>query len=212
MIAKRLVPLVASSLAALVSLPAHADTMEPAPATCRVLEFDYAAACGETDNLHSLARLREAEDCVLIEVDSRSRWNASGLIFEDGVTYKLEVQGDGPSWCDASIRSSPDGWKVPDEAGESKFEKCDGPGKVTFGFFQLSLLRFGKWLSRASDQNLFTLMGVTSIKKGEPFKIGMGTEHKAKADGEFCSYANDTTFTYANNDGSLMLKVIRISE
>ena len=212
MIAKRLVPLVASSLAALVSLPTHADSTEPAPATCRILGVDYAAVCGETDNLHSLARLREAEDCVLIEVDSRSRWNASGLIFEDGVTYKLEVQGDDPSWCDAMVRSSPDGWKVPDEAGESKFDNCDGRGKVTFGSVQLAVLRFGKRISRASDQNLFTLMGVTSDKKGEPFKIGMGTEHKAEADGEFCSYANDTTFTYANNNGSLMLKVTRISE
>ena len=212
MIEKRPVLLAAGCLAALISLPAYPDSTESAPGSCRVLEVDYSAACGDRDNLRSLAHLREANDCVLIEVDSKSRWNASGLLFEDGVTYRLDVQGDDPSWCDASVQSSPEGWKIPDEPGKSEFKKCHREGQVEFGAFQISFLKFAKLLSRAGDENLFTLMGATSDEKAKPFKIGLGTEHEAKANGEFCSYANDTTFTYGNNEGTLLLRVTRTSK
>ncbi len=210
--------IVASCFAALSSLAyADPDVKSAAPdmsAKCRTVEIDYTSSCGDIDNLQSLNHLRHAGECVLLEVNARSRWNASGVLFEGGVKYELEVQlradDEAPVWCDASIESSPEGWQIPDKSGESTLNTCGDGDPVSFDRLTIAFLKFGKWTSRARGENLFTLVGVTSDKKGKPFKIGMGTEHEATADGEFCSYANDSTFTYANNRGSLMLKVTRM--
>lgn len=176
--------------------------------SCRTLEIDYSASCGNGENPQSLVHLRNPEDCVLLQVESRSRWNASGLLFKEGVSYSLEVHQPTNTWCDATIKSSPEGWDPDDD----KLEHCETGRRFAIPPLARPFLNLAQLTSRSNANKLFTLVGVTSERGAKPFKIGSAMEHLAQADGEFCSYANDSTFTYANNSGDLLLKVTRISE
>ncbi len=194
----------------------HGDTpLTTEDRSCRTASVDYAASCGDVANLDSLVQLEGPGDCALVRVKARSRWNASGLLLEQGVDYRFDVREEpgqeAPGWCDWWIWSGPDGWTIPANAKVSELRECTDKDTWSVSTPTIWAMRFAEWRSRA-DTKLLTLVGVNS-GAGQHFEIGsQRARYQPKTQGEFCSYANDSTFLYSNNGGSLLVRVTRTSE
>lgn len=185
---------------------------------CRRIDVDYARNCGDVVNINSLHSLDEPGDCAIIDVMAKSRWNASGIVFEEGATYEIEVIGNDTYWCDSRIVSDADGWHIvdndvpdaPKTAGDCPVGKTGksipGPAVELTGLNRL--LRFLEPFRRGrADSNWFELTGIES--GGKPFPIGTRASHTANRDAEFCSFANDLSFMYNDNSGNLSVMVTR---
>lgn len=160
---------------------------------CKQVNINYARKCGAVDNINNLNRLLTPGDCAEIFVNAKSRWNATGISFEQDAIYKIEVVTNNnkqPTWFDASIETNAEGWESP----------------------QNSLFSFFEFARRREQENWFHLIGVTVGKSEHTFSIGTGIIHKAVHDGEFCSFANDSSFTYWNNRGSLPVRITRLAK
>ncbi len=164
--------------------------------------------CGDLD-LQATYRLKRPGSWKFTEVHAKNYWNASGIIFEKGVTYKIHVfNPDQATWKDATQEVT---WK--DACHEDSPNKGWWPKEGSV--FWLSELGRLVGILRARDQDLFVLMGAFYgiCEDGRTcaahFPIGNGDDFTAPADGEFCAYANDLPFTYGNNSGSITARIIR---
>lgn len=172
---------------------------------CSQVIVDYERACGAIVELRSVYRLEKPGSCAEILVSAKSRWNASGILFQQGVSYRIEVvDGENPIWNDKKIEATAEGWcKEPN----SKCQRPDG--------FKGWIMRLMEPFRRSPEHDWFYLMGAVGdgkADKPEPFPIGLNRIVKPEVDGEFCSFANDLPFMYGNNSGSLKLKITRVSE
>lgn len=192
----------------LVWIPAAGAGTEDTP--IRIVA-DPQRACGN-QNLHLTHRLERSKSKAEIRIVARSYWNASGLILEKGVTYRIEVISDQssgnqcetagsgrvPIWYDAAWGADGCGW-------------LEQPKQTWLRWF----IALTNPLKRAPEKPLFHLMGalygkcVDGKTCARHFSIGSGTEFTAPADGEFCSFANDIPLLYGNNSGSIDLLVTR---
>ena len=110
-------------------------------------------------------------------IDSKAKWNRTGIQVTAGTTYQLSASG---RWFDASHECGPDGYDDP---------------------------KLARWvrLRRFPAARWFTLIG--SIDGRNEFAIGNGLQWKAPATGELRCYANDVGIMYWNNRGSVTLRV-----
>lgn len=173
----------------------------------RLARIDYTRDCAAVDNLASLQRMQTGE-CVIMRVNAKSRWNASGLMLERGAAYHIsELDTPENCWQDASIVAKGEGWKN----GGDVYLACDSDKKVqlkkkwTIGALE--------WLRRYPEADWFTLIGMTG-KAGcctseKEFIIGRETDFIPEQNAEFCAYANDLNFMYWNNSGELTIKIER---
>lgn len=115
------------------------------------------------------------------EIASREYWNDTGVILQKGFTYDFEAEGVWKDW----------------------FIKCDADG---FSRWYLKPLARYK---RSRDNKWFTLMG--SINKENIFSIGIKNRLISPTTGELSCFANDVSWAYSNNKGSLTLKITRIA-
>jgi hypothetical protein len=183
--------------------------------TCKRWDHvDYQRKCGEVPNVNSLLHLRQKDDCAIIEINAKSHWNASGILFEKDVPYTIEViDGKNAKWKDTSIETTADGWCLPPKANKANEAKCEGTGDKALDWVIGLLERF----RRAPGHDWFYLMGAVVAGDKKPldntmeFDIGVETKEPIipPIEGEFCSFANDLSWTYYNNRGTLELQITR---
>lgn len=164
--------------------------------------------CGDLEG-QATYRLNRPGSKIFTEVHAKSYWNAAGIIFEKGATYNIQVFNHKTvTWKDASQKPAPDkGWWPEKGAPIGSFDWITywlSEGGRYFGYL------------RVQDKKLFVLMGVIYGKcvdgrvcaKHFPIKNN-NEDFTAPEDGEFCAYANDLSFMYGNNEGSLVLRIMR---
>lgn len=119
-----------------------------------------------------------------LTVYAEERWNQSGVLLETGATYQFEVVSY-PLWKDGIIHTDPN------------------------GFFRWWLSPFS-FLTRMPSAKWFELIGTIGRDEVRCFKIGKGREYSMEGEaGELFLFANDISFMYYNNEGSLRLSVKR---
>lgn len=160
---------------------------------------DFNRDCGDLDK-QATYRLKRSGSHRSTKVHAASYWNASGIIFEKGVTYNIRViNPKQATWKDDDHEPSPhEGWELKEG-------------------WLLSLSKFAQFVGilRAPEQDLFVLMGALfgRCEDGRTcaahFPIGNGADFTAPADGEFCAYANDLQVTYWYNSGSVIARITR---
>lgn len=177
---------------------------DPPPADPKV-HVAYDRDCGSLDWQQAF-RLKFAAPDVVLNLKSRSYWNASGLILEAGVVYVFSVAAD-DRWRD---------WWVP--AGVNGWLDDDGQPLPPQGLTaRLAALK------RAPFEPYFQLMGATFNRCANgmacsyvfPMNFAPGAdgrltfEFESQNEGEFCSFANDWPFMYWNNFGTIELTIHR---
>ncbi|MCK5001817.1 MAG: hypothetical protein KAS57_02275 [Gammaproteobacteria bacterium] len=174
---------------------------------CKKLVVDYARSCGDAANVNSLPGL-ELGECAVMQVNSKSVWNASGLRFDSGSTYLIKAKED-DTWCDASIETNAQGWQL-----DKQYNSCVCEETIEFSGVNKLFFSMAEYLGlrRYSDANWFELIGVNKNKtEKEETVIGLKNEIVANKTGEFCAYANDMSGFYFNNKGSVNIEITRIN-
>lgn len=122
---------------------------------------------------------------LTIEVCSREKWNDTGIQVSAGETYRFEATGE---WDDASHRCGPEGYDSPN-----------------------FILRAAEKLRRVPNARWFALIGVVNHDLSTAFVIGQGVQQTFAASGPLSCFANDVSFMYWNNKGSVKLTITKIS-
>ncbi|CAE6752129.1 DUF2235 domain-containing protein [Paraburkholderia nemoris] len=133
---------------------------------------------------------------VQVRVFAGTLWNWTGIFMKEGVSYRFKVL-EGQTWLDGDTVSGAEGT----------------PGNW--------MLRLFAWSKRVRDANWFELCGAISYP-GEPseagvspqpfyFRIGREMEIKAPYSGYLYCFANDATWAYWNNQGSLRVDIVESS-
>lgn len=161
-----------------------------------------------SDQIKPLDKMKSSEPEAFTKAfHAKSYWNPTGIIFEKGITYNIKVLNPYAKWADATHNPNPnEGWWPNQKAPLLSWD----------GFTYL-LSKLGQFagILRAPKEYLFVLMGAIYGKCedgrmcAKHFLIGNGVDFTAPADGEFCAYANDLSFTYGNNSGALTLQITR---
>ena len=118
-----------------------------------------------------------------IPIDSRQRWNDTGVDVVKGVLYDVTVTGQ---WCDAKEPCGPEGW----------------PGNRFINLFTL--------LRRARQFRWAALVG--SVDQRKPYVHVMPGVIKAPATGRLFCFFNDARGFYWNNSGKLVITINGIPE
>jgi hypothetical protein len=112
-----------------------------------------------------------------MEIDSKLPWNKTGFRVTAGRQYHFRATG---TWKDASNACGPDGYSL----------------MKLMPFVPLRRFKRAKW---------FALIG--TVEGADAFVIGSDRQWTATRSGELWCYANDVSFMYKNNEGSVTLNV-----
>jgi hypothetical protein len=119
-------------------------------------------------------------------IDSHEKWNHTGFLLEAAVIYRLSATGQ---WTDWYIVYGPDGG----ESGSNLF------------------LRLSESLRRQPKENWFALIGAVGEDESTAFLIGSSKPRfTAPCGGELTCYANDVSFAYFNNHGTVRLTIEKV--
>jgi hypothetical protein len=118
----------------------------------------------------------------MVIINSKSKWNDTGIDLIKGDIYQYETQGH---WTD---------WYI----------KCDADG---FSNFFLDIF---SWTKREPSANWFQLIGVVDKNSVHTILLGKNGSFSAPASGRLWAYANDAKFAYVNNSGSIELVIQRL--
>lgn len=130
------------------------------------------------------------------EIQARPKWNDTTVQVKQGESYQLSATG---KWFDASIECGPEGY-TRERVGRSK----------------RWLFRLTEGLRRAPKANWFQLV----VTIGQDLKTEFVPVTQANAppatlnvtrDGILFGFANDLSWFYGNNSGSVMLTVERVA-
>ena len=127
-----------------------------------------------------------------VRVDSRTKWNHTGVLVSAGEHYAFETEG---TWSDMGIRRDGNGF---------------ASGDVLTGF----LLKPHEAKRRAPLENWFCLIGGIGEDPTKLFRIGRQSVDwpvGAGMSGELTCFANDVGWAYWNNIGSITLSITRTS-
>jgi uncharacterized protein (DUF2235 family) len=133
---------------------------------------------------------------VQVRIFASPLWNWTGIFMKEGVHYRFKVP-DGQTWLDGDHASGAEGT----------------PGNW--------LQRLFAWSRRVRGANWFELCGAISYpgqpgETGTPpqpfyFRIGKEAEIKAPYSGYLYCFANDASWAYWNNQGSLRVEIAESS-
>jgi len=134
------------------------------------------------------------ENPVETLIFSYKKFNHTGILFEKGKSYKIEVIGE-DRWSDAGIKElDGEGWNRDDQ---------------TLGFKEIAIAimePFRRVTKKGAQW--FTLCGSIGDDEKKAFVIGNSLEkYRAKSSGEFCAFANDLDGYYGNNSGKLKVRI-----
>jgi hypothetical protein len=119
-----------------------------------------------------------------VGVNSRLKWNETGIRLTAGERYHFHATG---TWVDWTIT-------------------CDADGYESSNL----ILRVSEPLRRVPDKRWFALIGSTGKKDGEVFLIGTDSLYTPRTTGELLCFANDVILAYCNNHGAVTLTVTRV--
>jgi hypothetical protein len=119
-----------------------------------------------------------------VTIAAREKWNDTGIDLAAGGRYRLAAAGE---WIDWTLRSGPEGYPSPN-----------------------GLMRATERWRRAPREPWFALIGSIGRDPAALFPIGRGLEISAAKSGRLFCFANDVSFMYWNNSGSVELTVERI--
>jgi hypothetical protein len=140
------------------------------------------------------SRQLAVEESVKVKVESKAKFNASGVKVKAGEHYAFVV-ADGAKWKDLTIVCDANGWLSKD-------------GAPAFRNF----LQKAEKDRRVPAANWFELVGTIGENEKHHFQIGLrGAEwtHTTKTDGELFLFANDLMRMYGNNHDSIEVTVTR---
>ncbi|NOX34179.1 MAG: DUF2235 domain-containing protein [Deltaproteobacteria bacterium] len=139
-------------------------------------------------------RIPDAADGVETQVFAYKKFNHTGILFEKGKSYKIQVIGD-DKWNDGGIK------------------ELDGKGwdrdTVQLGLKEIAIASMEPFRRVTADgAKWFSLCGSIGDDNNTAFVIGNLCEnYVATQSGEFCAFANDLDGYYGNNSGKLKIKV-----
>jgi len=117
-----------------------------------------------------------------VEVQADKKHNDVGIDVKKGEQYSIEATG---TWCDTK-------------------KHCHGPE----GYTAESLSKWEK-LRRVKDAQWFTLIASIGHDDHAAKAIGPKGTFEATADGKLTFFANDVSFMYWNNSGSVSVTITR---
>lgn len=120
---------------------------------------------------------------VCVSVGARPRWVHTGVELTRGESYGLSASG---LWRDWKIESGPDGYA------------SRGP-----------LMRLVERWRRLPHAPWFALIGGIADVEDSLFAIGSSVDYSPPRSGELRCFANDVSWAYFNNHGSITLTVTR---
>ncbi len=133
---------------------------------------------------------------ITVPVFAHQFHNRTGVLLERGREYEFEVVAD-QTWRDGGIDCDADGWDR------------DHPD---IRWVKDLAIRAMEPFRRHPDANWFHLIGAIGDLDEEIFSIGQGpVRHTPGRSDEFCPFANDLKRMYSNNDGSIAVKVTRLT-
>jgi hypothetical protein len=115
----------------------------------------------------------------MANIDSKNRWNDTGIHLIANHRYRYEAMGRWKDW----------------------YIECDANGYLN------SLMDLLRCIKRRPSARWFQLIGI--IDKNTAYVIDLGTSgtFTAPVSGRLWAYANDAGFAYGNNSGSVELNV-----
>jgi hypothetical protein len=116
---------------------------------------------------------------MLTRIDSRLKWNDTQIDVVAGLTYEYGADG---YWTDWTRECDADGYSDPKLDMFSVLKRC----------------RAALW---------FQLVAAVDQKPHHTIVLGCSGQFIAPASGRLWAYANDATFAYWNNKGSLALTI-----
>lgn len=152
------------------------------------------------DKFHPTAKSKklaigESHQC---EVFAKLKYNWTAVRMTEGENYTFTVADD-DTWSDASMKCGPDGWMSKE-----------------LSWLKEKVVQYMEKYRRLSDANWFALIGAWGDEDGKDgnnlFLIGGNKEiYTVKRDADLYLFANDIPSKYDNNDGSLMVTIMRIA-
>lgn len=127
----------------------------------------------------------DPQQSINVEIRAREKWNDTGVQVSAGESYLFAATGQ---WDDASHTCGPDGYPSPN-----------------------FILRAAERLRRVPAAPWFALIGAVNQDSATTFFIGKGITRAFNGNGSLSCFANDVSFMYWNNRGSVELKITRIS-
>ncbi|MEL0649255.1 DUF2235 domain-containing protein [Pseudoalteromonas agarivorans] len=139
----------------------------------------------------SVLSINQSQDVMVF---ASEQYNATGLMLEQGATYRFTPY-PGQFWYDDGIKCTSVGWHR---------------DNVQLGVKEISmaLLEPFRRLPRAQ---WFSLVGAINQDDEHLFEIAGGSDIKIAKSGEFCPFANDLSRFYGANAGKIKVKVTRLS-
>jgi hypothetical protein len=125
----------------------------------------------------------EIGQSTTITIQARKKWNDTGIQLIAGEEYQFTATGE---WIDWFIRCGADGF----------------PSRNL-------MLRITEWQRRVPQENWFALMGALDFDKNSIFRIGQGRTLVLNRSGILTCFANDISYMYWNNRGSIQLTLTR---
>lgn len=115
----------------------------------------------------------------MVTIESKKKWNDTGIDLIEGHQYSYEAIGKWKDWC----------------------IECDADG---YSKFFMDLIG---WIKRRPSAKWFQLIG--SVEKNPVHTIDLSQKgiFTSPASGRLWVYANDADFAYCNNSGSLKLHI-----
>lgn len=134
-----------------------------------------------------MEKLRIGETRAAILVDATQRWNPTGLLVGPGESYRVQASAD--RWYDAGIPADADGQ----------------PGNFIQKLFE--------WLIRCKQATWFQL--VAALGQSDKWLFPLGRDACLTipdgAESELTLFANDVSFMYGNNSGSISIRITRLA-
>lgn len=119
---------------------------------------------------------------MLSTIDSYLKWNDTQVDVIEGLTYRYIADGH---WSDWSRTCNADGYSD-------------------------TMLDLWGFLKRCRSAQWFQLVAVVDQKPNKTVVLGCSGQFIAPASGRLWAYANDATFAYWNNKGSLNLTITAV--
>jgi hypothetical protein len=120
----------------------------------------------------------------MVKIDSREKWNDTGIDLVAGRRYRFNAEGKWKDW----------------------FIECDADG------FSNVVMNLSNWAKRVRAAPWFRLIGAVDKNLDDPIILGVTGEFVAPATGVLWAFANDAKFAYGNNHGSVDLSIEEITE
>jgi uncharacterized protein (DUF2235 family) len=133
--------------------------------------------------------LEQSHKCKVL---AKLKFNWSGVRLSKGHKYRFKVEA-GDTWEDGGIECSPNGWESED-----------------LPWYKEGMVQFAERFRRLPDANWFALAGALDDENDELFLIGDGNDvFTAPRSADLYLFANDISSKYDNNEGWLMVEIIR---